>query len=158
MSEWMLRDLAAVTDMRYVALRYFNVAGSDPQCRIGQATPRATLLIKVACEAMVGKRSDISIYAPTTRHQTAPECATTCTSTTSHAAHLMALDYLRSGGRATVLNCGYGHGYSVRQVLDSVQRIGGRSLRIHEQPRRAGDPGMLIAPRGPYPQRARLEA
>lgn len=145
MSEWMLRDLSAVTDMRYVALRYFNVAGSDPDCRIGQATPRATLLIKVACEAMVGKRHEVAIYG--TDYPT-PDGTGVRDYVHVHdlaRAHLMALDYLRAGGKSTVLNCGYGHGFSVRQVLDSVQRVGGRALRIAEEPRRAGDPGLLIA-------------
>ena len=145
MSEWMLRDLSAVSDMRHVALRYFNVAGSDPECRIGQATPRATLLIKVACEAMVGKRSEVAIYG--TDYPT-PDGTGVRDYVHVHdlaRAHLMALDYLRDGGKSTVLNCGYGRGFSVREVLDSVQRIGGKSLRIQEKPRRAGDPGLLIA-------------
>jgi UDP-glucose 4-epimerase len=145
MSEWMLRDLAAASALRYVALRYFNVAGSDPDCRIGQATPRATLLIKVACEAMVGKRNDIAIYG--TDYPT-PDGTGVRDYVHVHdlaRAHLMALDYLRSGGPSTTLNCGYGHGFSVREVLDSVQRVGGRSLSIREQPRRPGDPGILIA-------------
>lgn len=145
MSEWMLRDLSAATPLRHVALRYFNVGGSDPDCRIGQATPRATLLIKVACEAMVGKRDGVSIYG--TDYATADG---TGVRDYIHVhdlarAHLLALDYLRAAGRSTTLNCGYGHGFSVREVLDSVQRVGGRALRIEEHPRRAGDPGLLIA-------------
>jgi UDP-glucose 4-epimerase len=145
MSEWILRDLAAVSDFRYVSLRYFNVAGSDTQCRIGQATAKATLLIKVACEAVVGKRSHVSIYG--TDYATADgtgvrdyihvqDLAT---------AHLNALDYLRSGGHAVVLNCGYGHGYSVREVLSSVQRVAGKQLDIRIEPRREGDPPSLVA-------------
>ena len=145
MSEWILRDLAAVSDFRYVSLRYFNVAGSDTQCRIGQATAKATLLIKVACEAVVGKRSHVSIYG--TDYATADgtgvrdyihvqDLAT---------AHLNALDYLRGGGAAVVLNCGYGHGYSVREVLASVQRVAGRQLDIRIEPRREGDPPSLVA-------------
>jgi len=145
MTEWILRDLAAVTDFRYVSLRYFNVAGSDTQCRIGQATPKATLLIKVACEAVVGKRPHVSIYG--TDYATADG---TGVRDYIHVedlarAHLNALDYLRVGGPATVLNCGYGHGYSVRQVLDSVQRVAGKSLVIREEPRREGDPASLVA-------------
>ena len=145
MSEWIMRDLAAVTDFRYVSLRYFNVAGSDPECRIGQATAHATLLIKVACEAIVGKRTHVSIYG--TDYPTADG---TGVRDYIHVddlarAHLDALDYLRRGAASTVLNCGYGHGYSVREVLESVQRVAGKALSIREEPRRAGDPPSLVA-------------
>jgi UDP-glucose 4-epimerase len=145
MSEWMLRDASAASALRHVALRYFNVAGSDSQGRIGQATPKATLLIKVACEHVVGKRPEIAIYG--TDYDTpdgtgvrdyihVEDLAT---------AHLDALDYLRGGGASTVLNVGYGHGYSVREVLQSVERVSRRPLTIREQPRRAGDPPALVA-------------
>ena len=145
MSEWVLRDLAAVSDFRYVSLRYFNVAGSDPECRIGQATAQATLLIKVACEAVVGKRAHVSIFG--TDYATADG---TGVRDYIHVedlarAHLDALDYLRRGGVARIFNCGYGHGYSVREVLDSVQRVAGRKLLIREEPRREGDPPSLVA-------------
>jgi UDP-glucose 4-epimerase len=145
MSEWILRDLAAVTDFRYVSLRYFNVAGSDPAGRIGQATAKATLLIKVACEAVVGKRPFVSIFG--TDYPTADG---TGVRDYIHVedlarAHLDALDYLRGGGGATIFNCGYGHGYSVREVLDSVQRVAGRPITIREEPRREGDPPSLVA-------------
>jgi len=145
MSEWVLRDLAAVTDFRYVSLRYFNVAGSDPECRIGQATAQATLLIKVACEAVVGKRAHVSIFG--TDYATADG---TGVRDYIHVedlarAHLDALDYLRRGGVARIFNCGYGHGYSVREVLDSVQRVAGRKLLVREEPRREGDPPSLVA-------------
>jgi UDP-glucose 4-epimerase len=144
-SEWMLRDLAVATDLRYVALRYFNVAGSDTGGRIGQATPGATLLIKVASEATVGKRPHVSIFGtdyPTPdgtgiRDYIHVEDLAT--------AHLAALDHLRRNGASAVLNCGYGHGYSVREVLESVQRVSGRKLVIREEPRRAGDPAVLVA-------------
>jgi len=145
MSEWMLRDLAAATGLRYTALRYFNVAGSDTQGRIGQCTPSATLLVKVACEAAVGKRSHVSIFG--TDYPTADG---TGVRDYIHIedlarAHLDALDYLRGGGNSAVLNCGYGHGYSVRQVLESVQRLAGHALQIREEPRREGDPPILVA-------------
>ena len=145
MSEWILRDVAAASDLRFVSLRYFNVAGSDPQGRIGQATRKATLLIKVACEAAVGRRSHVSIFG--TDYDTADG---TGVRDYIHVedlarAHLDALDYLRHGGATTVLNCGYGHGYSVREVLGSVERIAGRPLRIREEPRRPGDPPVLVA-------------
>jgi UDP-glucose 4-epimerase len=144
-SEWMLRDTAAASSMKYVALRYFNVAGSDTGCRVGQATPKATLLVKVACEAAVGKRTHVSIFGtdyPTPdgtgiRDYIHVEDLAT--------AHLDALDYLREDGASTVLNVGYGHGYSVRQVIESVERVAGKRLTVREEPRRAGDPPALVA-------------
>jgi len=145
MSEWILRDLSAVTDFRFVSLRYFNVAGSDPQGRIGQATRKATLLIKVACEAIVGKRPYLSVYG-----SDYPTPDGTGVRDYIHVddlarAHLNALDYLRRGGSSVILNCGYGHGYSVREVLESVQRVAGKALVIREEPRREGDPPTLVA-------------
>ena len=145
MSEWMLRDLAKASEMRSVTLRYFNVAGSDPGCRIGQSTPNATLLIKVACEAALGKRAGVSVFG--TDYPTADG---TGVRDYIHVedladAHLKALDYLAQGGDSVTLNCGYGHGYSVREVLDTVQRESGKTLNVTELDRRAGDPPSLIA-------------
>jgi UDP-glucose 4-epimerase len=145
MSEWMLRDVAAVNPLRYVALRYFNVAGSHPEGRIGQATPGATLLTKVACEAVVGKRPHVSVFGsdyPTpdgtgVRDYLHIEDLAT--------AHLNALNYLRGGGSSTTLNVGYGHGYSVREVLRMVESVAGKPLNIREEARRAGDPAYLVA-------------
>ena len=145
MSEWVMRDLAAVTDFRYVSLRYFNVAGSDPDCRIGQATAKATLLIKVACEAIVGKRSHVAIYGTDYATPDGTGVRDYIHVADLARAHLDALDYLRRGGAARIYNCGYGHGYSVREVLDSVQRVAGRALAIREEPRREGDPPSLVA-------------
>jgi UDP-glucose 4-epimerase len=144
-NEWMLRDLAIATDLRYVALRYFNVAGSDMGGRIGQATPGATLLIKVASEAMVGKRPHVSIFGTDYPTPDGTGVRDYIHVEDLAAAHLAALDHLRRDGASAVLNCGYGHGYSVRQVLDSVQRVAGRKLTIREEPRRAGDPAVLVA-------------
>ena len=145
MTEWMLRDLALAGGPRYVALRYFNVAGCEPTGTIGQSTPKATLLVKVACEAATGRRPGVAIYGtdyPTPdgtglRDYIHVEDLAT--------AHLDALTYLRNGGEPTVLNCGYGHGYSVREVLAAVERANGASLKISEEPRRAGDPPELVA-------------
>ncbi len=145
MSEWMLRDVTAVTDLRAVALRYFNVAGSDPQGRIGQATAKATLLIKVACEAVVGKRSHVSIYGTDYPTSDGTGIRDYIHVDDLARAHLNALYYLRAGGATTTLNCGYGHGYSVREVLDSVQRVAGKRIEIREEPRREGDPPTLVA-------------
>src|SRR5471030_2211913 len=108
MSEWILRDLAAVSDFRYVSLRYFNVAGSDPQCRIGQATAKATLLIKVACEAVVGKRSHVSIYGTDYATPDGTGVRDYIHVEDLARAHLDALAYLRTGAGSQVLNCGYG--------------------------------------------------
>jgi UDP-glucose 4-epimerase len=145
MSEWILRDLAAVSDFRYVSLRYFNVAGSDPAGRIGQATAKATLLIKVACEAVVGKRPHVSIFGTDYPTPDGTGVRDYIHVEDLARAHLDALDYLRGGGAAAIFNCGYGHGYSVREVLDSVQRVAGRPLVIREEPRREGDPPSLVA-------------
>lgn len=145
MSEWMLRDLAAAGDMRYVALRYFNVAGCDPQTRIGQSTPKATLLVKVACEAAVGVRDELAIFGTDY-----PTPDGTGVRDYIHVedladAHLKAVDYLRNDGASVTLNCGYGHGYSVREVIETVERAAGHPLPVVEKPRRAGDPPTLIA-------------
>jgi UDP-glucose 4-epimerase len=144
-SEWMLRDLAVASDLRYVALRYFNVAGSDTGGRIGQATPGATLLIKVASEATVGKRPHVSIFGTDYPTPDGTGIRDYIHVQDLATAHLAALDHLRRNGASAVLNCGYGHGYSVREVLESVQRVAGRKLVIREEPRRAGDPAVLVA-------------
>jgi len=145
MSEWMLRDVAAVNPLRYVALRYFNVAGSDPSGRIGQATPGATLLTKVACEAMVGKRPYVAVFGSDYETPDGTGVRDYLHVVDLAAAHLNALDYLRRGGASVTLNVGYGHGYSVREVLRMVESVGGRTLVIKEEPRRAGDPPYLVA-------------
>jgi UDP-glucose 4-epimerase len=145
MSEWMLRDVAGASELKYAALRYFNVAGSDPQCRIGQASPNATLLVKVACEAAVGKRPGVSIFGGDYATPDGTGVRDYIHVEDLATAHVDALQYLRGGGASTTLNVGYGHGYSVRQVLASVERVSGKRLNVHEQPRRAGDPPALIA-------------
>jgi UDP-glucose 4-epimerase len=145
MSEWMLRDLALASPLRYVVLRYFNVAGSDPAGRIGQSTRKATLLVKVACEASVGKRDAVSIFG--TDYPTADGTGVRDYIHVQDlaSAHLLAVDYLAAGGASQTLNCGYGHGYSVREVLKSVERVSGKPLKVIEEPRRAGDPPSLVA-------------
>jgi UDP-glucose 4-epimerase len=145
MSEWMLRDVAAVSGMRYVALRYFNVAGSDPGGRIGQATQGATLLTKVACEAMVGKRPHVSVFGSDYPTPDGTGMRDYLHVEDLAAAHLNALGYLRGKGKSVTLNVGYGHGYSVREVLRMVETIGGKPLVIREEARRAGDPAYLVA-------------
>jgi UDP-glucose 4-epimerase len=143
MSEWMLRDVAAVNPLRYVALRYFNVAGSHG--RIGQATPGATLLTKVACEAMVGKRPHVSVFGSDYSTPDGTGVRDYLHIEDLAGAHLNALQYLRGGGKPTTLNVGYGHGYSVREVLRMVESVGGKTLVVREEARRAGDPAYLVA-------------
>jgi UDP-glucose 4-epimerase len=145
MSEWMLRDLSAASSLRHVVLRYFNVAGSDPDGRIGQSTEKATLLIKVAAEHAVGKRPHVSVFGtdfPTPDGTGVRDFIHVADLAT---AHLNALDYLRAGHPSLTANVGYGRGYSVREVLDSVAKLSGRKLTVREEPRRAGDPPSLIA-------------
>lgn len=145
MSEWMLRDLAQASSLRYVALRYFNVAGSDTGGRIGQATRVATLLVKVACEVAVGKRPHLSIFGTDYPTEDGTGVRDYIHVEDLATAHLDALAYLRDGGASTTLNCGYGHGFSVREVIRSVERVAGRTLPVREEPRRPGDPPTLIA-------------
>ena len=145
MSEWMLRDLSAASDLRSVVLRYFNVAGSDPDQQIGQSTPNATLLTKVACEAALGKRSHVSIFGTDYATEDGTGVRDYIHVSDLADAHIQALTYLRDGGKSTTLNCGYGHGYSVRQVLDAVTAAHGTPFKIVEEPRRAGDPPSLVA-------------
>lgn len=145
MTEWMLRDLSFAGGPRHVALRYFNVAGCDPEGRIGQNTPNATLLTKVACEAAVGKRESISIFGTDYPTPDGTGIRDYIHVEDLARAHLDALEYLRSGGESVTLNCGYGHGYSVRELLSAVEKANGAPLKIHEEPRRAGDPPELVS-------------
>ena len=145
MTETMLRDLGKASDMTHVILRYFNVAGSDPEGRIGQSTENATLLIKVAAEVAVGKREQLYVFGTDY-----PTPDGTGVRDYIHVddladAHIKALDYLRKGGESQTLNCGYGHGYSVREVIEAVNRVNGSPIKVIEEPRRAGDPPALIA-------------
>ncbi len=145
MTEWMLRDLANAGGPSFVALRYFNVAGCEPGGRIGQSTPNATLLVKVACEAAVGARPQVAVYGTDYPTPDGTGLRDYIHVEDLASAHLGALSYLRSGGKSVTLNCGYGHGYSVREVLDAVERVHGKPLRIVEEGRRAGDPPQLVA-------------
>ena len=145
MAERILRDIAAASGQRYAILRYFNVAGADPEGRIGQATPGGQHLIKVACETALGLRPAMRING--TDYAT-PDG--TCVRDYIHVddlarAHLAALDYLEGDGDSVVLNCGYGRGASVRAVLDTVRRVTGADFPIESGPRRPGDPPALVA-------------
>lgn len=145
MTEIMLADTSRAHDFNYVALRYFNVAGADPQGRSGQSTPRATHLIKVACETALGKRPAMDVYG--TDYPT-PDGS--CIRDYIHVsdlarAHSAALDYLRRGGTSKIFNCGYGRGYSVLEVIDTVRRASGHPLQANLSPRRPGDVMTVVA-------------
>ncbi|MDD2273132.1 MAG: UDP-glucose 4-epimerase GalE [Desulfuromonadaceae bacterium] len=145
MSEWMLRDVAAAHGMKYVALRYFNVAGADPQARMGQRTPEATHLIKVACQTALGMRESISVYGTDYPTPDGTGIRDYIHIEDLASAHLCALGYLENGGDSTVMNVGYGHGSSVREVLEVVKKVSGVDLKVVEEGRRPGDPASLVA-------------
>ncbi|VAW83595.1 UDP-glucose 4-epimerase [hydrothermal vent metagenome] len=145
MTEWMLRDLAAASELNYVVLRYFNVAGSDPQARIGQSTKKATLLIKVACEIALGIRDHLSIFGTDYPTPDGTGVRDYIHVEDLASAHIAALNYLQNSGTSTTLNCGYGHGYSVREVINAVEKVHGKPLKVIEKERRAGDPALLVA-------------
>ncbi len=145
MTEQTLHDTAAAHDFNYTALRYFNVAGADKALRTGQSTPKATHLIKVACQTALGLHPVMRVFG--TDYDT-PDG--TCIRDFIHVsdlaqAHLDALDYMSKHKRSSVFNCGNGRGYSVKEILQSVQRISGVTLNIEYTDRRAGDPPALIA-------------
>lgn len=145
MTERMLADLARSSPLTFVALRYFNVAGSDPGGRIGQMSPNASHLIKRACEAALGRLDRFDIFG-----DDYPTPDGTCVRDYIHVsdladAHLAALSYLEGGGSSQILNCGYGRGYSVREVVEAVSRCSGRQLRVGMAPRRPGDSPAVVA-------------
>lgn len=145
MSEWMLRDVSAAHGMRYAALRYFNVAGADPLARMGQRTPEATHLIKVACQAALGMRESVSIYGTDYPTPDGTGIRDYIHIEDLASAHLFALDYLEKGGESTAMNVGYGRGSSVRDVLDVVKKVSGVDFTVLEALRRPGDPASLVA-------------
>jgi UDP-glucose 4-epimerase len=145
MTEWMLEDAGRAHGMRYVALRYFNVAGADPKGRAGQSTPRATHLIKAAVQAALGARPHLEIFG--TDYPTRDgSCLRDYIQVTDLArAHMAALAHLRAGGASLTLNCGYGSGFSVLEVVEVVKRVSGVDFEVRLSPRRAGDPAAIIA-------------
>ena len=145
MTEVMLHDAGHAHGLNYVVLRYFNVAGADPKGRTGLSTASATHLLKVAVEAALGRRERIDVYG--TDYPTADG---TCIRDFIHVsdlarAHRAALTYLRSGSDSITLNCGYGHGYSVREVIDAVRRSVGRDFAVNFSERRPGDVVVSVA-------------
>ncbi|MBJ6750529.1 UDP-glucose 4-epimerase GalE [Geomonas anaerohicana] len=145
MSEWMLRDAAFAHGFSYVALRYFNVAGADPQARMGQRTPEATHLIKVACQAALGARDGVSIFGTDYDTPDGTGIRDYIHIEDLASAHLAALSYLERGGASDVINVGYGMGSSVREVIKVVKDVSGVDFKVNEAPRRPGDPDSLIA-------------
>lgn len=145
MTEWMLQDVSNAHDFSYVALRYFNVAGASKTGKIGQSTPRATHLLKTAAEVATKKRTGMSIFG--TDYNTKDG---TCIRDYIHVddlaqAHLDALSFLDKGGKSQVLNCGYGHGFTVKEVIGTVENYTGDKLAVEMGPRRAGDAVELIS-------------
>jgi UDP-glucose 4-epimerase len=145
MTEMMLADVAAAHPLTFGVLRYFNVAGADPGKRSGQSTPLATHLIKVACQTALGQREKMDMFG--TDYET-PDG--TCVRDYIHvtdliAAHALLLRHLRAGGESTTINCAYGQGYSVRQVVETVRKVSGVDFRVDEGPRRPGDPASVTA-------------
>ncbi|KAB2920338.1 MAG: UDP-glucose 4-epimerase GalE [Hyphomicrobiaceae bacterium] len=145
MTEMMLADTARAHNLRYVALRYFNVAGADPQGRSGQSTPRATHLIKVACETAIGKRGHVDVFGTDY-----PTPDGTCVRDYIHVkdlaqAHIAALLHLRRGGKSDIFNCGYGRGFSVLEVIKAVKVACGHEFEVRHAQRRPGDPATIIA-------------
>jgi UDP-glucose 4-epimerase len=145
MTEIMLRDLCAVTPLRHVILRYFNVGGSDPGGRIGHSAPTATLLTKVACQHVVGARDKVMVFGTDYPTSDGTGIRDYIHVEDLASAHLDALRYLRAQGASTTLNVGYGRGFSVREVLSTVAKVSGSKLNIVEAERRAGDPATLVA-------------
>ena len=145
MSEWMLRDSHAAYGLEYVALRYFNVAGADPKGRTGQSTPKATHLIKVACQTVLGERQQMDVFGS---DYDTPDG--TCLRDYIHVsdlaqAHLDALKHLRNGGKSGAYNCGYGVGYSVLDIIKAVEKVAGKPVNKRMAPRRPGDPASIVA-------------
>lgn len=145
MSEIMLRDAASAHGLAYTALRYFNVSGADPLGRTGQSTPGATHLLKVACETALGKRPSLGVFGTDY-----PTPDGTCIRDFIHVsdlveAHFLALERLRAGGGDLVANCGYGHGYSVLQLVEAVRRISGMDFPVEMTARRHGDMASVIS-------------
>ncbi|MBI1204532.1 MAG: UDP-glucose 4-epimerase GalE [Rhodopseudomonas sp.] len=145
MSEIMLHDAGRAHGLRFVVLRYFNVAGADPRGRTGQSGPVATHLIKIACEAAIGKRPKMDVYGTDY-----PTPDGTCIRDYVHVsdlarAHSAALGHLRRGGASATFNCGYGRGHSVFEVIDAVRRVSGRDFPVEIAGRRPGDPPELVA-------------
>jgi UDP-glucose 4-epimerase len=144
-SEWMIRDFARSSDLRYVTLRYFNVAGADSSGKIGPMSPHATHLLKVACDAALGRRTHVEIFGTDFETPDGTGIRDYIHIEDLAAAHLSALTYLQQDATSQTLNCGYGHGYSVREVLTRVMAVAGVHFPVHEVAARPGDPACVTA-------------
>jgi UDP-glucose 4-epimerase len=145
MTEWQLQDAAAAHAIKFGILRYFNVAGADPKGRTGQSTPRATHLIKRACQVATGQVPHLTIFGTDYDTQDGTGVRDYIHVSDLVDIHQCVLTYLRKGGESLLINCGYGRGFSVRQVAATVERISGQKIKIEEAPRRPGDMGSVIA-------------
>ena len=145
MTEMMLADVAAAHPITYGVLRYFNVAGADPKQRSGQSSPMATHLIKVAAQAALGQREHVSIFGTDFPTPDGTGVRDYIHVTDLAEAHALLLTHLRKGGASTTMNCGYGRGYSVREVIETVRQVSGVAFKVVEGPRRAGDPAAIVA-------------
>jgi len=146
MSETVIRDTAnAYKGFRFVILRYFNVAGADPDGRIGQCFPNATHLIKVACQTALNARDSMSIFGSDFNTPDGTGVRDYIHVTDLASAHIEALNYLEKGGNSDIFNCGYGHGSSVLEVIKSVKKVSGCDFKVVSSERRKGDPALLIA-------------
>lgn len=145
MTELMLADVAAAHPLTYGVLRYFNVAGADPRRRSGQSSPTATHLIKVASQAALGQRAQMGIFGTDFPTPDGTGVRDYIHVTDLVEAHALLLEYLRGGGASVTMNCGYGRGFSVRQVIDTVKKVSGVDFKVVEEPRRAGDPASIVA-------------
>lgn len=146
MSEWILQDaVLAQQEMKYIILRYFNVAGADPECRLGQSTPEATHLIKVACQTALGQRQILEIFGADYPTRDGTGVRDYIHVTDLARAHVAALDYLQLGQESNIFNCGYGHGFSVLDIVRAVEKVSGRKLPTQIVQRRPGDPAELVA-------------
>ena len=145
MTEWMLEDASRAHSFRHIVLRYFNVAGADPQGRTGQSTPKATHLVKRACQVALGRVSHLDVFGTDYPTPDGTGVRDYIHVTDLANAHLLALAALRAGSASTSYNCGYGRGLSVRQVIDSMEALLGHKLPVKQSPRRPGDPPILIS-------------
>jgi len=145
MAEWILDDAARAHGLKYVALRYFNVAGADPAGRSGETSLPATHLVKLAARAALGKRPSLSVFG--TDYPTPDgSCVRDYVHVSDLAdAHVRALEHLRNGGESLKLNCGYGHGFSVLEVIELMKEVSGNNFEVRIEPRRPGDPATLVA-------------
>jgi UDP-glucose 4-epimerase len=145
MTEWILEDTARAHDLQFLVLRYFNVAGADPEGRVGQSTAGATHLIKAAVQAALGQRSHLDVYGTDYPTPDGSGVRDYIQVTDLVDAHMKALHHLRTGGESLTLNCGYGRGYSVLEVLSMVEKVAGTKLTVRLTDRRPGDSSAVVA-------------